>query len=89
MRLIYKIAPDINRKYSEYSFAPYLFRPNKHQFTRIPCIGYVLFHDINNMGRYVAATYRLHELYVYMYKYWVDMYLLRILDIQINEYMIR
>ena len=33
----------MNTKYNEYSFVPYLFRPNKDQFTRIPRIGYVLF----------------------------------------------
>ena len=29
-------------KYSENSFAPYLFRPNKDQFNRFARIGYVL-----------------------------------------------
>ena len=50
--------------YSEYSFVPHLFRPNKDQFTRITRIGYVLFHGINIMGRYVSTTYRLHKLHV-------------------------
>ena len=36
------MAPNIYKNYSEYSFAPYLFRPNKVQFTRITRIGYVL-----------------------------------------------
>ena len=48
-------------KYSEYSFAPYLFRPNKDQFTRITRIGYVILHEVNIMGRYVTTTYRLHN----------------------------
>ena len=41
------------------------------------------------MGRYVASRYRLHQLHVYMCDYKVDTYLLRILNIQINEYMMR
>ena len=30
-------------KYTEYSFVPYLCRPNKDQFTRVARTGYVLF----------------------------------------------
>ena len=33
----------MNIKYNEYSFASYLFRPNKDQFTRIARGGHVLF----------------------------------------------
>ena len=51
-------------KYNEYSFARGLFRPNKDQFTRITRIGYVLFYEINVLGRYVTTTYRLHKLHV-------------------------
>ena len=51
-------------KYSEHSFLPHLFRPNKDQFTRITRIGYVFLHEINIMGRYLTTTYRLHKLHV-------------------------
>ena len=63
---LYKIAPKINIKYSDYSFVPHLFRPNKDQFTRITRIGYVLLHGLNVMGRYVTTTYRPHKLPVYV-----------------------
>ena len=54
----------MNIKYSEYSFVPHLFRPNKDQFTRITRIGYVLLHEINVVGRYVTTTYRPLKLHV-------------------------
>ena len=53
-------------KYSEYSFVPHLFRPNRDQFTRITRIGYVLLHEIIFMGRYVTTTYRLLKLHVWV-----------------------
>ena len=40
---LYKIAPNTKMKYSDYSFAPYLFRPNKDQSTRVARIGYVIY----------------------------------------------
>ena len=52
------------RKVSEYSFAPYLFRPNKDQFTTITRIEYVLFTWTIIMERYVTTTYRPHEVHV-------------------------
>ena len=51
------------REVNEYPFAPYLFRPNQDQFTRITCIGYVLSHELHIMEQYVTNTYRLLELH--------------------------
>ena len=45
LEYLYKVAPDKNIKVqqgSEYSFASYLFRPNKDLSTRITRVGYVL-----------------------------------------------
>ena len=53
-------------KYSEYSFAPYLFRPNKDQITRITRIGYVHLLELQTIERYKTLTYRLQKLHVCM-----------------------
>ena len=49
---------------NEYPFAPYLFRPNQDQCTRITHIGYVFLHGLYIMERYVTTTYRSHELHI-------------------------
>ena len=54
------------KKYSEYSFAPHLFRPNKEQFTELHVSDTCFLHEINVMGRYVTTTYRPHKLHVYV-----------------------
>ena len=60
------------QKYSteenEYPFAPYLFRPNQEQFTKNTGVGNVLLHERHIMGQNVTTTYRLHEIYIYVYK---------------------
>ena len=46
---------------SEYPFAPYLFRPNNDQFTRITRLGYVLLHELTFCGTirnyYISFTW--------------------------------
>ena len=45
---------------SEYPFAPYLFRPNQDQFTRVTRFGYVLLQELTYFGTirnyYVSFT---------------------------------
>ena len=62
-----QIAPKIKIKYNEYPFVPYLHRPNKDQFTRIPRIGYVLLHEWDSVRWHVVATCHPHGPFMLLY----------------------
>ena len=58
-------------KAKENLFVPQLLRPNVDQFTRITRTGYMLLHGVNFMERYVTTTYRLHEIHISAWSWYV------------------
>ena len=55
-----------SKEVNEYPFAPYLFRPNQDQFTKITCTDTCFDMNLLIMERYVTTTYRLHVLHARM-----------------------
>ena len=52
-----------SKKVNEYPFAPYLFRPNQDQFTKITRTDTCFYMNLLIMEQYVTTTYRLHEVH--------------------------